>query len=86
MVELSTKFQEGKVEDLTRAGKAIRRLKVEDASVVFSSLGEPSQWKIVVFTDAAHANICDGLGSVGAHAVFLCDLAGKCCPLAWQAC
>lgn len=86
MVELSTRFHEGKVEDLTRAMKIIRRLKVEDASVVFPSLGEPSRWKIVVFTDAAHANICDGLGSVGAHAVFLCNPAGRCCPLSWQAC
>ena len=39
MVDLSTKFHGGTVEDLVRAMKAIRRLKMEDASVVFPNLG-----------------------------------------------
>ena len=85
MVELSTKSQGGTVADLNRAMKAIRKLKGGDGKVVFPNLGDPVQWKMVVFSDAAHANICNGLGSVGAHAVFLCNCEGRCCPLSWQA-
>ena len=77
MVELSTKSQGGTVADLNRAMKAICKLKGGDAKVVFPNLGDPVQWKMVVFSDAAHANICSGLGSFGAHAVFLCNCEGS---------
>ncbi len=39
----------------------------------------------VLFTDAAHANICSGVGSVGEHIMFLVDSIGNSCPIAWQA-
>jgi len=85
MVELSTKFRKGVVSDLIRAIKSIRKLKEETARVYFPSLGDPHNWKLVVFSDAAHANICDGIGSMGAHIVLLLGMDEKSCPLSWHA-
>ena len=71
--------------DLLRAVKAIRRLKEGEAKVIFPSLGEPSGWRIVGFSHAAHANLSDGVSSTAAHLVLLLGQNGRCCPLAWQA-
>ena len=39
---------------------------------------------VIVFSDAAHANLNDGVGSAGAHIVFLVGDNNACCPLAWH--
>ena len=85
VVDLSTRFQCATVGDLIRAVKVIVKLKSETVKVSFPNLGDCSTWSIVVFTDASHANICNGLGSVGAHAVFVRNSHWKTCPLHWQA-
>jgi hypothetical protein len=85
MIELSTKFKSGVVGDLVRAAKSIRKLKENEAKVYFPNLGEPQKWKMVIFTDAAHANLSDGVSSMGAHVVLLVGPEGDCCPLSWQA-
>ena len=63
MIELSTKLKSGYVCDLMRAIQVIRKLKEESASITFAALGDSETWKIVTYTDAAHANV-DGVGSV----------------------
>ena len=87
MIELSTKLKKGSVSDLQRANKAIKRLKDEQNSnqIVFPCLGDLEQCKIMVFSDASHANLSDGVSSVGAHVVLLVGSDRNCCPLAWQA-
>ena len=87
MIELSTKLKKGNVSDLQRANKAIKRLKDEQNSnqIVFPCLGDLEQCKIMVFSDASHANLSDGVSSVGAHVVLLVGSDRNCCPLAWQA-
>ncbi len=85
MVELSTKFRKGTVSDLARAIKAVRKLKEETARIFFPPLGDVHCWKVVVFTDAAHANLCDGVSSMGAHLVLLVGEDKNCCVLAWHA-
>ena len=52
---------------------------------MFPNLGETAEWKLIVFTDAAHANLCDGISSMGAHLVLLTGVNRRCCPLSWQA-
>lgn len=84
-VELSTKLRKGVVSDLVTAVKVTRKIKGEAALVFFPALGHPTEWKIVVFSDAAHANLSDGVGSMGAHIVLLVGKSGKCCPLSWHA-
>lgn len=85
-IDLSTKLKSGTVGDLLQAGKLIRKMQEYEQKLFFPSLCLPVEsWKLVVFTDAAHANICNGTGSVGAYVVFLVDSDGKCCTLAWKA-
>ena len=52
---------------------------------MFPVLSKNDNWSIIIFTDASHANLADGAGSMGAHAVFLVDEHGNCCTLAWHA-
>ena len=54
VIELSTKFKSGQVEDLVRAVKGVRKLKGEESKVFFPNLGNEKGWKIV-------ANMCDGI-------------------------
>ena len=65
------------------ATKAIKKLQREASKIFFPSLGE--FWKIIMFSDASHANLNDGVRSMGAHIVFLSGIANSCCALAWQA-
>ena len=86
MVDLSTKFRKGLVGDLIRASKVIHKLKEDPAVLVFPRMGDPRQWKLVLFTDAAHANLNDnGVSSMAAHVLFLVNGKGQCCALAWHA-
>jgi hypothetical protein len=85
MISLSTKLKNGTVDDLLQARKVIRSLKQTEAIVHFPQLSQNMEWRIVLFTDASHANICQGTGSVGAHVAFLVDKSGACCPIDWQA-
>ena len=85
LIELSTKFKKGTVADLIRAVKALKRLQSQPSSVFFPKLVNPESWKIVVYTDAALANLSDGVSSMGGHIILLVDEKGKCCPLSWHA-
>jgi hypothetical protein len=84
MTELSTKLKQGTVEDLIRVIKCVGRMKSEVSMIKFPVLGPYSDRKIVVFTDAALANL-EGSGSMGAHVIFMADSAGRACPLSWKA-
>ena len=84
MIELSTKLKNGTIGDHRRASKCIKKLKSGTSSIRFSPLGHEAEWKMVTFTDASHANLSDGVGSVGAHVVLLTDSQGNICPLNWK--
>lgn len=85
LVDLSTRFNRGKVEDLARMIKVVKKLQDKHSMVYFPDLGDVSSWRLVLFTDAAHANLCDGVGSTMAHVLFLVGENLKCCPLSWGA-
>ena len=85
MINLSTCFRKGTVEDLLRAAKVIRKLKEGDSRVCYPALGHTNHWKLVVFSDAAHANLCDGTGSVGAHVVMIVGERSRCAVVSWHA-
>ena len=85
MIELSTKFKKGTVNDLLRAIKCIRKLKESCSNIIFPTLGSINSWRIIVFSDAAHANLSDGVSSMGGHIVFLVGAYNSCCVLSWQA-
>ena len=84
MVELSTKFCSGVVADLIRACKVLKQIKEDGGFVSFVKLGKPRDWVIFVYTDAALANLSDGVSSMGAYLVLLVDLDRRCSVLNWQ--
>ena len=84
MIEFSTKLKNGTVGDLIRAIKCIRKLQTGSSVVRFQNLGQFENWKLAVYTVAAHANL-DGIGSIGAHIIFLMNPTGCVCPLSWVA-
>ena len=67
MIELSTKLKNGTVGDLIRAIKCKRKLQTGSSVVRFQNLGQFENWKLAVYTYAAHANL-DSI--VGAHIIF----------------
>ena len=86
LIDLSTKLKQGNMSDLSRAIKAVNRLKDVNSMILFPTLStDVNDWKVVVFTDASLCNINDGTGSTGGHIVWLVDCHGKCCPLSWHA-
>ena len=43
-------------------------------------------WYLVLFTDAAFANLPDGVSSTSAYVIFLDDNERNCCPVEWKGC
>lgn len=79
-LDISTKFNKGKVEDLVQAVKVVKKIKGENFAILFPDLGPFPGWRILVFTDAAHANLCDGVSSSMASVVFLMGEEGGMLP------
>lgn len=84
MIDLSTKFKKGRIEDLMLAVKSLRRLQEGNSFVIFPAM-KLEEASLIIFTDAAHANLNDGLSSTAARVVFLVDKSGRCSTLAWHA-
>mgnify|MGYP001799978704 CR=1 FL=1 len=78
MVDLSTKFKNTTVNNLLQAIKSIRKLKATPSFLRFPYLGPPKEWTLVIFSDAAHANLCDGASSMGGHIILLMGLNNEC--------
>ena len=86
LIDLSTKLKQGNISDLSRAIKAVNRLKDVNSMILFPTLStDVDDWKVVVFTDASLCNINDGTWSTVGHIVWLVDCHGKCYPLSWHA-
>ena len=85
MIDLSTKFKGGKVEDLIRAKNVANRLKKTQVSIKVSNLDRLQDCKIVVYTDAAYRNLNNNTDSCGGFIVFLVNTKnGKCAPIEWK--
>ena len=84
LIDLSTKLKQANVEDLTRASKCVNHLKLNVSVVCFRRLSWRGEWRIVLFTDAAWANL-ENCGSVGGHICFVEDCEGYMCPISWNA-
>ena len=83
VVELSLKFDKAVVSDLIRANKNLLKLKQLKSFIRFPKLGPSKDWKIVVFSDASHANI-DSVSSVGGHIVLIAGCKKRSAPIAWS--
>ena len=85
LILASTKFQNGCIEDLTRIRKILCYLKESRAELVFPNLGDPTNWKILCFTDASLGNLNEGRDSTGGHLLLLWNqLTKNCSTIDWQ--
>ena len=83
MLSLSTKFNSATSEDLKSANKLLRKMKRLSSKIEIPRLND-DEWYIVVFTDAALANLPDGVSSTSAYIIFIVVNARKCCPIEWK--
>ncbi len=85
LIDASTKFQTGKIEDLVRLRKTLVSMKENKAEIYFPNLGDPVGWTLVCFTDAALGNLNNGKDSTGGHIVLLMNTrTNMCSVLDWQ--
>ena len=84
LIDLSTKFSSASVVDLTQVRRLFTKSKEFPSSITFSKLGKSSGWRIIVFSDASHANLSNGTGSCIGYIVFVVDADGRCCPITWK--
>ncbi len=85
MIDLSTKFKGGVVDDLIKAKNVAARLKKFEMSIMISNLGNLKDCEIIVYTDAAFRNLNDNTDSCGGYLIFLVNMkTGKVAPLEWK--
>ena len=85
MIDLSTKFKGGQVEDLIKAKNVAARLKKIEMSIMVSNLDNLQDCQVVVYTDAAFRNLNNNTDSCGGFVVFLVNIKnGKCAPIEWK--
>jgi hypothetical protein len=69
------------VKNLLLANKAIRKIKSQPACIKFPDLGDPEQFEVLIYSDAAHANLPSG-ASQGACISFVAGN-NKVAPVHW---
>ena len=79
---MSFRFKDGHVSNLLRASKNL--LKQHRSFIIFPNLGRIRDWKILVISDAAHANMSDGVSSVGGHLILLVGRNKRSVVIAWS--
>ena len=85
MIDLSTKFKGGKVDDLIKAKNVAARLKKEDVTVKISNVDNFKDCEMIVYTDAAYRNLNNNTDSCGGYIVFIVNMRnGKVAPLEWK--
>ena len=86
LIDVSTKFKAGKVEDLVKVTKLLLMVKEKKAEVFFPNLGDHKHWKLLCYTNASLGNLNNGTDSTGGYLVFLVNgNSGNAAILDWQA-
>ena len=83
-VEMSTKFLNGKVKDLNKAIKAVRKIPNNKSSYKIRNLGSCDEWQVEVSTDASLGNLNEGVDSTAGYIVLLKNPYGVCVPISWS--
>ena len=83
-LELSTSLKSPTVENIKLAHKCMKKMKSQNVHLTFPDIGDISKSKLVVYCDASHANLPDGVSSAQGHIVFLVGENEKSCPILWE--
>ena len=62
----------------------VRKLNAQDVVILFPKLKMDETLRVVLYTDSAYKNLCDGMGSCAGYIVFLVDCNNRCCPIQWK--
>ena len=84
VLELSCKVNNPKIGDIFDANKCLKKACMFESSMYFPGLNDLNNCKLVVFSDASHANLPNGVSSAGGFIIFLADDKGNVCPLYWE--
>ena len=86
LIDISTKFKKGKVEDLIKVSKILLNTKEKKTDVLYPNLGNLDHLSLLCFTDASLGNLNNGIDSTGGYLVFLMNKdSGYAAVLDWQA-
>ena len=83
VLELSSLLKHPIIDDILRANKCVKKVKMEECCIRFPYLGDVNNLNLITFSDASHANLSDGYSSAGGYIIFLANDQGKSCPLSW---
>ena len=72
VLELSTKIKNTKIGDIVEANKCLRKACLLVSKTHFPKLDHLNFCKLVVYSDASHANLSNGVSSAGGFIVFSC--------------
>ena len=84
VLELSFKVNNSKFGDIFDANKCLKKACMFESSMYFPKLNDLNNCKIVVFSDASHANLPNGVSSAGGFIIFLADNKGNVWLLYWE--
>ena len=86
MVHISSKFHNGKIEDLKQAAKVMSKMQMNKAYIKIPNIGNLEDTELWCFSDASHGNICDRKESVIAYIILAANKDTKlAAPIAWKA-
>ena len=69
----------------SKLNKAVRKAKYNQYRMVFPCLESSESMELLLYTDAAYANLSDRFSSTGGHVIFLKGKNGRICPISWSA-
>ena len=85
LIDISTKFRAGKVEDLMKINKLLAGVKESRAEIFLPNLEDIESCCLISFTDASLGNLNSGTDSTGGYLVFLVNqTSGNAAILDWQ--
>ena len=69
--------------EVDSVNKTVRKMKCQEAKLVFPEIGDITESRWICYTDAAFANL-PGKASQGGYVIFLQGVNGKYSPIAWK--
>ena len=84
VLELSCKVNKPTIGDVIDANKCLKKAGIFESCMYFPKLNNLNNCKLLVYSDASHGNLPNGVSSAGGFIIFLGDNEGNVCPLYWE--
>ena len=84
VLELSCKVNNPTIGDVIDANKCLKKAGIFENSIYFPKLNDLTNCKLLVYSDASHGNLPNGVSSAGGFIIFIGDNEGNVCPLYWE--